>query len=112
MLLRICAALGVAATSTISSPVTSTATVGRRATRTRAWPVAASTAIAAGSTSRPRSSTTSPARTSDPRGATFCPAATAASIVTRNSSSGRVFSTCWTAVAPCGSGAPVMIFAA
>jgi hypothetical protein len=112
LLFRICEGPGTAPTSTSSSPVTSTATTGRRETRTRALPVVASTPTAAGSIRRPRSSTRSPARTSDPRGATFCRSSTGASIVTLNSSSGRVFSTCCTAVAPFGSGAPVMIFAA
>ena len=53
LLLRICPGAGVAETSTISSPVTRSATTGRRATRTRARPAEASTAIAAGSITRP-----------------------------------------------------------
>ena len=54
--------------------------------------------------------TTSPARTSLPRGATFWPARTASRISTRGRPSrARVFSTCCTAVAPAGTGAPVMI---
>ena len=101
LLLRICSAAGAAvAAGTISSPVTSTATRGRRPTRGRTPPTEASTAIAAASMRRPRSSTTAPASASDPRRATLAPAATAVAISTRPSTVSRVFSTGCTASAP------------
>jgi hypothetical protein len=84
-------------------------TVGRRPTLTLALPTAASTATLAGSIVPPRASTSSPACPSAPWRAMCAPVATGSRISTRRPPSiARVFSTGCTAVAPAGTGAPVI----
>jgi len=75
-------------------------------------PTAASTATAAGSMVSPLTSTGSPMPPSEPRGAMWAPRSTGVRISTRPSGRARVFSTGCTAVAPEGTGAPVMIWMA
>ncbi len=76
-------------------------------------PPRASTARPAGSRVWPRASTTSPRRTSEPRARCARPSPRApGSRRAARPSTARVFSTCCTAVAPAGTGAPVMIWIA
>ena len=99
---------GDSQTSTSSSPVTTTATVGRRPTRGRARPTAASTATAAGSMVAPAREHHVPRPHLGPL---------ARDVLSRGRrppgsrpggrpSRERVFSTCWTALAPGGHGRP------
>ena len=84
-------------------------TVGLRPTRTFAFPTDASTATLAGSIVTPRARTSSPAWPSAPCRAMWEPVATGSRISTRRPPSiARVFSTGCTAVAPAGTGAPVI----
>ncbi len=91
--------------SASSSPVTSTATRGRRAQASRPRPTDAATPSSAGPSTVPRRRTTSPARTSSPARRTLSPSSDAS---TRTRSPARsVRSTGTTAVAPSGTAAPV-----
>ena len=91
-----------------SSPVTSTATVGRRAQDRTSRPIDAATPSSAGPTIAPRRRTTSPARTSSPARRMLSPSAVA-STRTRplEPSTAPARSIGTTAVAPLGSTAPV-----
>ena len=107
--LRIWPGPGLSSGATSSSPVASTAHRGFASTRIRVRPIAARAPISAARIRWPGRSTTSPVRMSVARRAMFCPGFTGDCSVTRVPSR-DVFSTCWTASAPEGTGAPVMIF--
>ena len=93
--------------SVSSSPVTSSATRGRRAQRSVARPTEAATPISAGPSRSPARSTTSPAAMSSPERRMLPPASVAGTLTRPFTCSVR--STGTTAVAPSGTSAPVEI---
>ena len=100
-----------------SSPVENTATRGRLATATRAFPTVARSPTPAGDTRMPASRSFAPLRTSAPRAVTRLPGSTGGGFrpgagQTTKSPSRIVSSTMIAASAPSGSGAPVMTAAA
>ena len=104
--LRICPGPGVRHTSTSSSPVATIDTSGAKYSGASTHPTPASTPAAAGVSTLPAGTTTSPARISAPRRYTHCPGRGAWRVVTPSPTAGA--SSCiTTASAPAGIGAPV-----
>ena len=100
--------LGTLPAGSSSSPVTISATRGRRTQRALATPIAASSPASCGRRRRPARSTTSPAFTSSPIAPTCLRGATG-SRTSRRPSRSLATSAITTASAPSGSGAPVMM---